>query len=167
MSGTGGSMSWNQDVNTLQGIVAGATVLEFTMYADGTNSTFEVQPATHDTSGASGQFFGSATGLETLVWNHSERCVMFQNNGANNVIMNMDDLLIASAPEPETDLTITDFFVGDFEGLQFDSEPGVEYKLQQLVTGFTDVWESAGGFLTGHTTGYYTDGEDEYTSLGF
>jgi len=144
-----GSVSFNEDMNTLQGIVAGQTLLHFTMFADGTSATFEITPATNDTSGASGQFLASATGLQTLSWIHPERYVMFQNNGANNVFMNMDDLRISAAPEPVVHPVITDVYRADMGAMQFDSVAGVDYKLQYLAEGTTNLWFETGAFAAG------------------
>ena len=87
---------WREDENTLTGIVEGSSVLQFTMFAEGTNSTFEIVPATNDTTGVSGRFAASATVVGPLDFEHPERRVFFQNNGAANAAVNMDDLSVSS-----------------------------------------------------------------------
>jgi hypothetical protein len=87
---------YGEDENTLTDIVPRVTILQLTMFAEGTNSTFEFVPATNDTSGATGRFAASATVEGPLSFEHRERRVLFQNNGAGNATMDMDDLLVRS-----------------------------------------------------------------------
>ena len=82
--------------NFYTGVVPGVSILQFTMFAEGTNSTFEMVPATNDTSGATGRLAAWATAQGPLSFQHPERLVLFQNNGAGNAKMDMDDLLVSS-----------------------------------------------------------------------
>ena len=146
---TSGVVTWGEEINTLRDIVAGTTVLEFSMFAEGTNSTFEIRPATNDTSGASGEMVGSATVEGPLTWDHSERFVMFQNNGAGNAFMEMDDILVRSGvPGFIGEITNVKGPVDGAE-ISFPSEIAKTYEPQYSDDGGT-TWFALGPRLRGN-----------------
>lgn len=57
---------------------------------------------------------------------------------------------VTAGASSNTEPIITDLFVSDAHTLQFNSEPGVHYKLQFLADGTTNTWVDSGGFVTGN-----------------
>ena len=98
--GSGGFTTSNNpppiSVNDLEGVVAGTTILDFTMTANSSLSTFRLEPNAADTSGATGaaEFYVTFDGAP--LFNHETAYVMFENNNGRTLVLDN----ISVVPEP-------------------------------------------------------------------
>ncbi len=75
-----------------------------------------------------------------------------RDNGANPITRTgIDNVVVTrtATPVPTTFAEVTDIFLVDTPAAHFNTEPGINYKLQVLAEGTTDGWMDAGAFLTG------------------